>query len=87
MGHTIIPIKPALVPLEVYEKEECKKIQGLSLRNIAIKIIDTDRKKTIYEDFGEMIFTHFGVSGPTILSSSAHLLRYKNVEELLANIY
>ena len=82
LGHTIIPIKPALVPLEVYEKEECKKIQGLSLKNIAIKIIDTDRKKTIYEDFGEMVFTHFGISGPTILSSSAHLVRYKNIQEL-----
>ena len=87
LGHTIIPIKPALVPLEVYEKEECKKIQGLSLRNIAIKIIDTDRKKTIYEDFGEMVFTHFGISGPTILSGSAHLAKYKDIEYLLKKGY
>ncbi len=87
LGHTIIPIKPALVPLEVYEKEECKKIQGLSLRNIAIKIIDTDRKKTIYEDFGEMVFTHFGISGPTILSGSAHLVKYKDIEYLLKKGY
>ena len=87
LGHTIIPIKPALVPLEVYEKEECKKIQGLSLRNIAIKIIDTDRKKTIYEDFGEMVFTHFGISGPTILSGSAHLAKYKDIDYLLKKRY
>ena len=87
LGHTIIPVKPALVPLEVYEKEECKKIQGLSLRNIAIKIIDTDRKKTIYEDFGEMVFTHFGISGPTILSGSAHLAKYKDIDYLLKKRY
>ena len=87
LGHTIIPIKPALVPLEVYEKEECKKIQGLSLRNIAIKIIDKDRKKTIYEDFGEMVFTHFGISGPTILSGSAHLAKYKDIDYLLKKGY
>lgn len=87
LGHTIIPIKPALVPLEVYEKEECKKIQGLSLKNIAIKIIDTDRKKTIYEDFGKMVFTHFGISGPTILSGSAHLAKYKDIDYLLKKGY
>ena len=46
-------------------------------------MIDTEKNKTIYEDFGEMIFTHFGVSGPTILSASAILLRYKNIEQLL----
>ena len=87
LGHTIIPIKPSLVPLEVYEKEECKKLQGLSLRNIGIKIIDTDRKKVVYEDFGEMIFTHFGISGPTILSGSAHLAKYKDIDYLLKSKY
>ena len=87
LGHTITPIKPSLVPLEVYEKEECKKLQGLSLRNVGIKFIDTDEKKIIYEDFGEMIFTHFGISGPTILSGSAHLVRYKDIEYLLGNKY
>lgn len=60
----------------------CKNLQGLSLRNVEIEIIDTNKNKKIYEDFGEMLFTHFGVSGPTILSASSHLLRYKNVEEL-----
>jgi len=87
LGHTIETIKPSLVPLEVYEKEECKKLQGLSLRNVGIKIIDSDKKKIIYEDFGEMIFTHFGISGPTILSGSAHLVRYKDIEYLLRNKY
>ena len=87
LGHTIVPIKPSLVPLEVYEKEECKKIQGLSLRNVGIKIIYTDKKKTIYEDFGEMIFTHFGISGPTILSGSAHLAKYKDIDYLLRSKY
>ncbi len=63
--------------------ELCKALQGLSLRNVQIKFEDVEKKKVIYEDFGEMIFTHFGVSGPTILSGSAHLLRYKNIKELL----
>ncbi len=83
LGHTIIPIKPSLVPLEVYEKEECKRLQGLSLKNAGVKIIDIDKKKVIYEDFGEMIFTHFGISGPTILSGSAHLVKYKDIDYLL----
>ena len=83
LGHTIEKIKPSLVPLEVYEKEYCQSLQGLSLRNIEIKIIDKDKKKTIYEDFGEMIFTHFGISGPTILSASAHLIKYKDIDYLL----
>ena len=86
IGHTIKPIKPSLVPLSVTQTkslELCKNLQGLSLKNISIKLNDTDKNKIIYEDFGEMLFTHFGVSGPTILSSSAHLLRYKNIEKLL----
>ena len=63
----------------------CKNLQGLSLRNVKIEIIDENKNKKIYEDFGEMLFTHFGVSGPTILSASSHILRYKNIEELLKN--
>ena len=55
--------------------------QGLSLRNVGIKLIDSENRKIIYEDFGEMLFTHFGISGPTILSASAHLLHYPNLEE------
>ena len=86
LGHTITDIKPSLVPLECYEKEECKKLQGLSLKNVKVKLVDKEKNKVIYEDFGEMLFTHFGVSGPTILSSSAHLLRYKNIEKLLKDV-
>lgn len=83
LGHTITNIKPSLVPLEAYSKEICKELQGLSLRNVKIELIDKSKKKAIYEDFGEMVFTHFGVSGPTILSGSAHLVRVKNIEQLL----
>lgn len=85
LGHTITTIKPSLVPLEIYQKEECKELQGLSLKNVKIQLIDKKRNKEIYEDFGEMLFTHFGVSGPTILSSSAHLVRYNNIEEKYKN--
>ena len=83
LGHTVTEIKPSLVPLESYDKETCKNLQGLSLKNIRMQIIDIENNKIIYEDFGELIFTHFGVSGPTILSSSAHLVRYKNIEKKL----
>ncbi len=83
VGHTITEIKPSLVPLESYDRETCKQLQGLSLRNVEIRLIEEESKKEIYKDFGEMLFTHFGVSGPTILSSSAHLVRYKQVESKL----
>ena len=87
LGHNITQIKPSLVPITTIgeDLDLCKKMQGLSLRNVEIKFEDTENNKTIYKDFGEMIFTHFGVSGPTVLSGSAHLLRYKNVEKLLKN--
>ena len=85
LGHTITNLKPSLVPIEVFEKNICKNLQGLSLRNVSIKIVDNENKKEIYSDFGEMLFTHFGVSGPIILSSSAHLVRYKNIDEKFKN--
>ncbi len=85
LGHTITPIRGSLVPLEVYDKKFVLSLQGLSLKNVAIKIEDQEKKKIIYTDFGEMLFTHFGVSGPIILSSSAHLLRYPNIETLMKN--
>ena len=84
VGHTITNVTGSLVPLTA-DLEICQSMQGLSLRNVKIKIKDIEKNKIIYEDFGEMLFTHFGVSGPTILSGSAHLLRYKNLEELLKN--
>lgn len=85
LGHTIIPIRGSLVPLEVYDKKFVLSLQGLSLKNVAIKIEDREKKKIIYTDFGEMLFTHFGVSGPIILSSSSHLLRYSHIETLMQN--
>ena len=76
-GHTITQPKPSLVPLVCHEGF-CSDLQGLSLRNVAISVIDSESYKEIYRDFGEMLFTHFGVSGPMILSASAHL---KNMKE------
>ena len=82
LGHTITKVQGSLVPLKA-DLDICKELQGLSLRNVGILIKDIQNNKKIYEDFGEMLFTHFGVSGPTILSGSAHILRYKNIDELL----
>ena len=81
LGHTIEKIRGSLVPLTGDEKL-CQSMQGLSLRNVKITIKDIEKNKKIYDDFGELLFTHFGVSGPTILSSSAHLLRYKEIDRL-----
>ena len=71
-GHTIVPIRPSLVPL-VAEGKLCAHLQGLSLKNIGFKVKDTASGKVVYEDFGEMMFTHFGLTGPVVLSASAHL--------------
>ncbi len=98
LGHTITEIKPSLIPIVANEnsaiekinlgsyknsKELCKSLQGLSLKNVKIQFEDIEKNKVIYDDFGEMLFTHFGISGPTILSSSAHIIRYKNINQLL----
>lgn len=69
LGHTIIPPKPSLVPV-VTEEKWVKDLMGLSLKNVTLKLYT---KKKIYEDFGEMLFTHFGISGPIVLSASAHI--------------
>lgn len=71
-GHTIVPIRPSLVPL-VAEGKLCAHLQGLSLKNIGFKVKDMASGKVVYEDFGEMMFTHFGLTGPVVLSASAHL--------------
>lgn len=70
LGHQIIPPEGSLVPLEA--ETDCALMQGLSLRNVGVQLIDEDGK-LLYSDFGELLFTHFGVSGPTVLSASAHL--------------
>ena len=85
VGHTITELRPSLIPLETYDLATCKELQGLTLKNVAITITDIEKNKKIYEDFGEMIFTHFGVSGPIILSASAHLTRYKSNLEKMKN--
>lgn len=72
VGHTLAPIGPSLVPL-VEQGNWCSRLMGLSLRNCGVKVTEKNRKKPVYEDFGELLFTHFGLSGPTILSASAYL--------------
>lgn len=71
-GHTVTAIRPSLVPL-LESGNLCVQMQGLSLRNIALRIVDLASGKPVYDDFGELLFTHFGLSGPTVLSASAHL--------------
>jgi len=71
LGHTIVPTEGSLVPLET-EGTDCADMQGLSLRNVSVKLLN-EKGKVLYKDFGELLFTHFGVSGPTVLSASAHL--------------
>ena len=71
LGHTVIPPEGSLVPLET-EGPDCPDMQGLSLRNVSVKLLNA-KGKLLYKDFGELLFTHFGVSGPTVLSASAHL--------------
>lgn len=72
LGHTIVPLKPSLVPLET-EEDCCQEMMGLSLKNVGVLLRDTKSGKVIYKDQGEMLFTHFGVSGPMILSASSHI--------------
>ena len=71
-GHTVTELRPSLVPI-VTEGNLCRRMQGLSLKNVALKIVRADNGKCVYEDFGEMMFTHFGMTGPMILSASAHI--------------
>ncbi len=76
-GHTITDLKPSLVSLVCHEGF-CADLQGLALKNVAIKVVDTKTNREIYKDMGEMLFTHFGVSGPMILSASSHM---RNMEK------
>ncbi len=72
MGHRIVAPKPSLVPLEC-RGTLCQALQGLSLKNVSVKVCRTGDGEKVYEDFGELLFTHFGLSGPVILSASAHM--------------
>ena len=71
LGHTIVQPQGSLVPLET-AGNDCPDMQGLSLRNVAVKLVNA-KGKVLFKDFGELLFTHFGVSGPTVLSASCHL--------------
>jgi predicted Rossmann fold flavoprotein len=71
-GHTVTALLPSLVPLTT-EGDLCPALQGLSLKNVKLTIVRTDSGKTVFEDFGEMMFTHFGLTGPMVLSASAHI--------------
>ena len=83
LGHKITELTPSLVPIESKDPI-CKDLQGLSLKNVAITVKD-DNKNKIFSDFGEMMFTHFGVTGPMILSASAHLKGF-DIEKLTLSI-
>lgn len=71
LGHTVVEPQGSLVPLET-AGNDCQDMQGLALRNVAVKLVNA-KGKVLFKDFGELLFTHFGVSGPTVLSASCHL--------------
>lgn len=71
LGHTVTPLKPSLVPLET--EEDCSKMMGLSLKNVVLSISDSESGKEIFSEMGEMLFTHFGLSGPLVLSASSRM--------------
>ena len=84
LGHSIKEIKPGLVPLKSEDKI-CKELQGLSLRNVKVNLIDKTNNKILYSEFGEMMFSHFGVTGPVVLSASSKLNTVKNINEKIKN--
>ena len=76
LGHTVTELDGSLVPLEgvIAPGVPCARLQGLSLRIVGLTVYEG--KKKIYQDFGELLFTHFGVSGPLVLSASAHMRHF-----------
>lgn len=82
LGHYIINVLPGLVPLASLDNT-CKALQGLTLKNVGFKLFDREEGKVLYSDFGEMLFAHFGLTGPVVLSSSSVLNRIDNIEEKL----
>ena len=82
LGHTVTDIMPSLVPV-VTADEWCARLQGLALKNISLKVYEPGKTKPIYTDFGELMFTHFGMSGPTVLSASAHMRKNNGKKYIL----
>ena len=78
LGHTVTPLRGSLVPLEA-EPGICGRMQGLTLKNVRLSVFDGG-KKPVFEDFGELLFTHFGISGPLVLSASAHMRDFRHKE-------
>ena len=78
LGHTVVPLKPSLVPLTA-EEDYCTEMMGLSLKNVALTLMDSTKNKPVYTEQGEMLFTHFGVSGPMVLSASSHIRQMERV--------
>lgn len=72
LGHTVTDIKPSLVPIES-DDDYCREMMGLSLKNVVLTLKDTVKNKVVFSEIGEMLFTHFGVSGPLVLSASSHI--------------
>ncbi len=77
LGHTVTPLRPSLIPLTC-EGKDCPRMQGLSLKNVALTIYENNKK--LHDGFGEMLFTHFGISGPLVLSASAHMRRWGSAQ-------
>ena len=84
LGHTVTELKPSLVPLTIHEGF-CTHLSGLSLKNITFSVFENGKKKPLFSEMGEMLFTHFGVSGPLVLSASSHI-RYMGKKEYTAFI-
>jgi predicted Rossmann fold flavoprotein len=72
-GHTVTAITPSLCPIVTAEHEECASAMGLSLKNCTLSLFEQGKKKPLFSELGEMLFTHFGLSGPLVLSASAHI--------------
>ncbi len=72
LGHTVKEISPSLIPLECHEGF-CSKLSGLSLKNVVLSVFEEGKKKAVFSELGEMLFTHFGISGPLVLSASAYI--------------
>ena len=76
-GHTVTPLRPSLIPL-VCSGTDCPRMQGLSLKNVTLTVFENNKK--LFEGFGEMLFTHFGISGPLVLSASSHMRKWDKAE-------